>query len=125
MSEFRFRIEGDPPSWNHAYRDVIIKTKAGRSYRTRAKTQAATEYQTLATSRARDAMPEGWEPTEQLRIIYDFHFKRGRDADNALKMLNDSIAKGIGVNDSRFLPSVRSKTVGNKEPFVDVTIEPA
>lgn len=121
---FTFRIDGEPPSWNHAYRDVIIKTKAGKSYRTRAKTPAATAYQVLTTLRTKEAMPPGWTPSEQLRISYAFYFKRARDADNSLKMLNDAIAKGLGVNDSRFLPCVRSKSTGNKEPYVEVTIEP-
>lgn len=123
MSTFSFRIEGDPPSWNHAYRDVIIKTKTGKAYRTRAKTPAATAYQVLATMRAKEALPVGWTPSEQIRIVYDFYFKRGRDCDNALKMINDSVARALAVNDSRFLPCVRSKTTGNKEPYVEVTVE--
>lgn len=122
---FTFRIDGEPPSWNHSYRDVVIKTKAGRSYRTRAKTPAATAYQVLTTLMAREAVPPGWEPADQLRISYAFYFSRARDADNALKMLNDAIAKGIGVNDSRFLPCVRSKSSGHKAPWVEVTVEPA
>lgn len=122
MSAFTFRVEGDCPSWNHSYRDVVIRTKTGKTYRSRAKTEAATAYQLLVTLRAKEAAPPNWTASGQIRVTYAFYFKRNRDADNALKMLNDAVAKALDVNDSLFLPCVLSKTTGNKEPYVEVTV---
>lgn len=119
---FRFRIPGDPPSWNHAYKDVYI-TRNGVRTRTRAKTRETVDYQIAVGLIAKSAKPYGWTPGEQIRLTYDMNFKRDRDADNALKILNDAVAHALGVDDKRFLPCVRSKTKGNKNPFVDVEIE--
>jgi Holliday junction resolvase RusA-like endonuclease len=44
------------------------------------------------------------------------------DADNALKVLNDAIAIGLGIDDRRFLPHVVEKTTGNAEPSVLIQI---
>lgn len=122
MSAFTVRIPGDPPSWNHAYKDVYI-TRNGVRTRARAKTAEAVDYQVAVNLLVKSAKPVGWTAGEQVRLIYDMNFKRDRDADNALKLLNDAIARALGVDDKRFLPCVRTKTKGNRSPFVEVTIQ--
>jgi Holliday junction resolvase RusA-like endonuclease len=89
------------------------------------KSEGVEAYQLVASHAARRAKPSGWEPTHPkglLRINYWFFMARNIDSDNALKALNDAIAKGIGYDDKYFLPCVVSKEWGTKEPRVVVQI---
>ena len=118
-----FTLEGQPPSWNHSYHDVIIRPRNGVPFRTKAKTSEALQYQNDVGWIVRTARPSGWVPTPQVRLIYDFAFGRPMDADNAMKMLNDAVAHALGIDDKTFLPCARSLTTGNAKPSVTVTIE--
>ena len=113
-------IPGTPPSVNHSYRPVTIKG----SLRI-AKSKEALAYQVLVSYLVKTSRPRGWSPPDgNFRILYDFYLKRSIDCDNAMKALNDAIASAIGVNDARFLPCVKSKSVSSKEanPRVEVVI---
>ena len=132
---FSFVIPGQPPSVNHLYKIAtgVVKDKHGRPvlgpdgkaqrYRRMVKHDGVEQYQNLVGWIVKGARPKGWEASNRLRIRYWFFLKRDMDCDNALKALNDAIAKAIGVNDKIFLPCVQDKTIGNKEPYVKVEIE--
>lgn len=117
-------VPGQPPSTNHAYRIVIQRRKGGYPFRTLAKTPEAIAYQTAARMIVKAAMPSGWVPPKEIRLRYRLYLSERQDADNSLKLLNDSIAKAMRVDDSRFLPCVISRElVPAKEARVEVEIE--
>lgn len=115
---FWIRVPGSPPSWNHTYR--IIRLPSGRHGL--AKTAEGANYQLVVATLARQAKPTGWEPKGQLRVIYHLYLKRAMDADNVMKIINDGIATGLDVNDSRFLPCVEHLSTGNKFPRVEIEV---
>lgn len=98
--------------------------RGGGSHLQLAKTDEGWAYQMEATSIVRQHRPKGWFAGGQIRIRYWFRFKRAMDASNAIKLLEDAIAKGLGVDDSRFLPCVEELTIGNKNPGVTVEVQP-
>jgi len=131
---FQFTIPGQPPSWNQSYRHRTITLKdahgqpvlgndlqpkkVSRLY----KEQDVKTWQASVEMIARAAKPSGFAPRHQVVVGYQMYLERGLDADNVMKMLNDAIAKGIGVNDSRFLPVTLHKQSGVKNPRVVVII---
>lgn len=126
MASFRFRIPGQPPSWNDSYR-ITPNPRTKRLYLGKSDTSA--QYQLLiASPAARRAKPDGWKPEGRkakgwIRVRYWMHFGHVMDPDNALKMINDGIAHGLDVNDRWFLPCVVGVTTGNRDPYVEVEIE--
>lgn len=117
-------IPGQPPSTNHAYRIVTVR-RGSVPFRTLAKTEEAVAYQMGARLLVAAAKPSGWQPAAQVRLIYRLYLSHRQDADNSLKLLNDAIAKALGVNDDRFLPCVESKEiVPPKLARVEVSIGP-
>lgn len=88
-----------------------------------AKTDDGWDYQTEVTSIVRKHRPKGWAADGQIRIRYWFRFKRAMDASNAIKLLEDAIAKGLGVDDAIFLPCVEELTTGHKDPGVTVEVQ--
>jgi Holliday junction resolvase RusA-like endonuclease len=134
VTQFSFRVPGQPPSWNTSYRmrkanvkdrfgqpvigDDLRKKTVSRLF----KTDEARSYQDGVQMIARTARPSGFAPKGQIVVAYTFMLKRDMDCDNIMKMLNDAIAKALGVNDSRFLPVVLGKGTGVQEPFVSVAI---
>lgn len=121
MASFKFRIPGQPPSWNGSYR-ITPNRRTKKLYL--GKSVEAGQYQMLlASPAARRAKPDGWSPTGWIRVRYWMHFGHRMDPDNALKVINDGIAHGIDVNDKWFLPCVVEVTSGNKEPYVEIEVE--
>ena len=118
-------VPGVPPSVNHMYLPRVTMTATG-SYRSLRKADGVEEYQAIAAMFVKTTMPKAWRQalekhTGYICIRYWFHLKRDIDCDNALKALNDAVAKAIGVNDKRFLPHVVDKYVGkNEDPRVDL-----
>lgn len=89
-----------------------------------AKTDEGWEYQRLVvTPIARRAKPVGWAPTGQVRVRYWFRLGHWMDATNCLKLLEDGISEGIGVDDRHFLPSVEELTTGHKDPGVTIEVQ--
>lgn len=128
---FRFRVEGQPVSWNAAFR-----VTSGRGRAQISKTADAELWQQTVANACEKAKPRGWvQTTKQLRIRYWLHLNRLMDADNTLKLINDGVAHGLGlkvvkmklvpvINDNCFLPEVVELTTGNKEPHVIVEVAP-
>ena len=122
-SSFRFVIEGSPPSWNQAYRIVRVPHRGGGSHQQMAKTREAEEYQMyLVAPAARRARPPNWKPQGQVRVLYWIRLKRPMDADNALKLINDGVARGLGLDDKLFLPCVQELSTGHKRPHVEIEV---
>ena len=121
---FRFEIPGQPISWNRAYRIVRVPHRGGGSHLQLAKSDEGWEYQRLVVVPiVRRAKPAGWAPDGQVRVRYWFRLHRRMDATNCLKLLEDAIAEGLGVDDAIFLPSVEELTTGHKDPGVTVEVQ--
>ena len=111
-------------SWNVAYRIVKVRHRGGGSHLQLAKTDEGWEYQRFVVAPiVRRAKPKDWIPSGQVRVRYWFRLKRAMDATNCLKLLEDAIAEGLGVNDAIFLPSVEELTTGHKDPNVIVEVQ--
>jgi Holliday junction resolvase RusA-like endonuclease len=131
---FQFTIPGQPPSWNQSYRHrtVGLVDKHGqpvlgsdlqpKRVSRLFKNKDVKAWQASVEMIARAAKPTGFAPKNQVVVGYHMYLERGLDADNVMKMLNDAIAKGIGVNDSRFLPVTLHKQSGVKNPRVVVIV---
>lgn len=116
MKAFRFSVPGQPPSTNHIY----IRVRG--QWNKMAKAPGVEAYQNDVALLCRTARPSAFRPEGQIRVKYAFHLKRDADCDNLIKMLQDGIALGLGINDKWMLPCVITKTTGNKEPWTDIEI---
>ena len=114
---FRVDVPGQPPSWNASYRIITI-----RKHGSLKKMPPAATYQATVTDRTRIARPADFNPSGQVFICYQMFLKRNMDADNILKIANDAISVALDINDSRFLPVVLSKSSGNAEPRLVISI---
>ena len=110
-------VPGSPPSWNASYRIITL-----RGHGSLKKMGAAERYQSDVTRLVQVKRPTDFQPEGQLYICYQMFLWRSMDADNILKLVNDGIAMGLGLNDSRFLPVVLSKSTGHKEPRLVISI---
>lgn len=119
---FRVEIPGQPPSWNQSYRIIRLPRRTGGFYHSMKKTSEAESYQALVTHLTRQARPASFQPEGQIFICYQMFLKRDADCDNLAKITNDSLAIALDINDSRFLPVVLSKTSGNKEPRMVISL---
>jgi Holliday junction resolvase RusA-like endonuclease len=114
-----FTVPGRAPSVNHMY-------LAGRTYGSRRKAPGVEAWQAQVSLIVKSARPSGWVATGQVRLVFDFYLSRDADCDNLLKAIQDAIAPALGVNDSIFLPCVRSKTkVPTKQERIEVTVSNA
>lgn len=123
---FRFTVPGQPPSVNHLYKIAIGRTTGAdgrqKTYRRMVKTEGVETYQTSVGWIVKSAKPASWSCEGMIRITYWFYLKRDIDCDNAMKALNDAIAKSLGVDDRRFLPCVASKSTGHSKPYVEIEV---
>ena len=118
-------IPGQPPSWNHAYK-VTRRFRTNRRgeivpYAGIAKQDGARDWQEQVAHVIGVAKPSGWQwDGGQIRLVYRFYLERPADCDNLMKLLNDTIAAKIGVDDMHFLPCVMAKEV---VPMADARVE--
>lgn len=134
MTHFHFRVPGQPVSWNRSYRmgkrkvtdkhgqPVYGNDMQQKTISRQFKTDEARSYQDGVQMIARTAKPTGFDPKHQIIVAYEFELARAMDSDNTQKMLNDAIAKALGVNDARFLPVTLSLQSGSKDPCVRVYV---
>ncbi len=123
-TSFRFEVSGQPPSWNAAYRIVKIKGHGAL-----AKTPECLEYQMyLAAPAARRAKPADfpWVKPQQLRVRYWFQLGHWVDSTNCLKILEDGIAHGLGIDDRYYLSCIEELSTGHRDPrsIVEVSLMP-
>lgn len=133
-NHFRFTVPGQPVSWNASYRmgkrkvtdkfgqpvfnDQMQQKTISRQF----KTDEARAYQDGVQMIVKAAKPGDFNPKHQIIVGYQFHLARSMDCDNIMKMMNDALAKALGVNDSRFLPVTLMKQIGCKVPSVTVLV---
>lgn len=117
-------IPGQPPSWNHAYKQVTRRAANGRLFKGRAKTDDAVRYQAEVALIVGAARPAGWVHDGQSYVRLHVRLFLGHDIDatNIWKILEDAIARKLGIDDKWFLPCFDHKEVGVKEPYVEVVI---
>jgi hypothetical protein len=128
--EFWAEIPGQPPTWNSSYRIVHARARdqygapvfredgQPKTYSTLKKQDVVVAYQQAATYVIRTAKPSGFHPEGFLYVVYDLFLKRDIDADNVMKALNDTLAGCLDIDDKMFLPVVRTKVTGVKDPHV-------
>lgn len=124
-TSFRFEVPGQPPSWNAAYRIVTFK-KGGRSGL--AKTPVCEHYQWIASAIAKRSLPRDfpWVKPQQLRVRYWFRLDHWVDGTNLIKVLEDGVAHGLGIDDRYYLTCIEELSTGHKDPhaIVEVSILP-
>jgi Holliday junction resolvase RusA-like endonuclease len=113
----RFTIPAAPPSWNHAYRIARVNR-----HLTLVKTPQAKAYQEMVELIVKTARPSRWECPKEVFVVYRLALKRSMDSDNTLKLLNDAIARALGVDDRRFLPVVLERKIGVASPSTEVSL---
>ena len=110
-------VPGQPVSWDHAYITgrVPVRTTpegGGKIFVHRpVKTSKAARYQQDAQYIIQAAVPTGWKPTGQVRMIVDLYLVHDMDDDNALKLVRDAVQRATGVDDIKYLSCTRLKEV--------------
>lgn len=106
---WRFVIPGQPLSWNHAYKRVSYRSRQPdgslKTLNRMGKADGVEEWQNGIIQIAKTARPSGWTHPENtnVRIRYRFYTNPFIDTDNMKKLINDAIAKALGINDKWFL----------------------
>jgi Holliday junction resolvase RusA-like endonuclease len=129
-NSFRFRVPGQPPSVNHAYKIVRLKRRDGSTYQRFGKLPNVEQYQLVVKAIAHAAKPASWDPGEYLPkqgqglvlIRYWYYVKRDIDTDNTKKAINDALKWALEIDDKRFLAQDMWKETGHKEPYVEIEV---
>ena len=106
---WRFTIPGQPLSWNHAYKRVTYRKRREDGsmdvINRLGKVDGVEDWQNGIIQIAKTARPSGWTHPKDtpIRIRYSYYTNPLIDTDNMKKLVNDAIAKAIGVNDKWFL----------------------
>lgn len=115
-----------PPSINHQYATVNgrrLLSSAGRAY----KAQVGREVLiALAQSSARASLMARLQ-SEPLALSIRFFFTTAlrRDVDSGLKITQDAICEGLGLNDNRIVETHLYKQVDKLNPRIEVSLGPA
>ncbi len=121
MNHFRFTIPGQPPSWNQSYRHRTIEVGGKRVSRL-FKDKSVKAWQDDVVMITRAARPTGFAPRNRIIVGYQMYLAAKLDADNVFKMANDAIARGLGVNDSRFWPVTLHHQSNSKDPRLVILV---
>jgi hypothetical protein len=94
-----------------------------------AKTESCLEYQMyFASPAARRAKPVGfpWVKPQQLRVRYWFRLSHWVDGTNLIKILEDGIAHGLGIDDRYYLTCIEELSTGHANPhsIIEVSLLP-
>lgn len=118
-------IPGQPISWNHAYKRVNQRARDGRVFKGQARTEETKAYQRDVALIVGSARPSGWAHDGASYIHLNVRLYLGRDIDatNVWKILEDAIARKLGIDDKWFLVNFEHKETGVKDPRVEVTID--
>lgn len=86
------------------------------------------QYQMVAALIARRALPADfpWEKPQQLRVRYWFQLNHWVDGTNLIKILEDGVAHGLGIDDRYYLSCIEELSTGHKNPraIVEVSLMP-
>lgn len=114
-----------PPSVNHQYATVNgrrLLSSAGRAYKTQVGQRVVIA---LAQSPARAALVDRLQ-SEPLALSIRFFFTSAlrRDVDGGLKIAQDALCEGLGLNDNRIIETHLYKQVDRTHPRIEVTLSP-
>lgn len=132
MSEsWQFTIPGQPLSWNHAYKRVTYRQRTAQGLVTMnrmAKVAGVDEYQQMIEMLAKVARPSGWTHPKDtpIRLKYWYYINPSLDTDNMKKLINDALAKAIGINDRWFRTCdvlVEKVPVGQQKVVIEISNE--
>ena len=115
-----------PPSINHQYATVNgrrLLSSAGRAYKTQVGQQL---WIALAQSPSRNTLMHRLQ-SEPLALSIRFFFtsRLRRDVDGALKIAQDAMCEGLGLNDNRIVETHLYKDLDKTNPRIEVSLSPA
>jgi crossover junction endodeoxyribonuclease RusA len=112
-----------PPSINHQYASVNgrrLLSSAGRAYKTYAGQQVwLAVAQSPAGLFSRDRLQSG---PLALSIRFFFASPLRRDLDGGLKIAQDAVCEGLGLNDNRIIETHLYKQVDKADPRIEVSL---
>lgn len=115
-----------PPSINHQYATVNgrrILSSAGRAYKTQVGQQL---WVMLAQSPARASLMDRLQSGPlALSIRFFFTSALRRDVDGGLKIAQDALCEGLGLNDNRIIETHLYKDIDRTQPRIEVSLSPA
>jgi crossover junction endodeoxyribonuclease RusA len=115
-----------PPSVNHQYATVNgrrLISSAGRAYKAQV---GQLVWLKLAQSAHRAALLARLQ-SEWLALSIRFYFTSAlrRDVDGGLKIAQDALCEGLGINDNRIVETHLYKHVDKANPRIEVRLTPA
>lgn len=115
-----------PPSVNHQYATVNgrrLISSAGRTYKAQV---GQLVWLKLAQSTHRTALLARLQ-SEWLALSIRFYFTSalGRDIDGGLKIAQDALCEGLGINDNRIVETHLYKHIDRDNPRIEVYLTPA
>jgi crossover junction endodeoxyribonuclease RusA len=112
-----------PPSINHQYATVNgrrLLSSAGRAYKTQVGQQI---WVALAQSPARASLMNRLQSGSlALSIRFFFTSALRRDVDGGLKIAQDALCEGLGLNDNRIIETHLYKNVDKTHPRIEVSL---
>ncbi|HSA60945.1 MAG TPA: RusA family crossover junction endodeoxyribonuclease [Nitrospiraceae bacterium] len=112
-----------PPSINHQYATVNgrrILSSAGRAYKTQVGQQL---WVVLAQSPARASLVDRLQSGPlALSIRFFFTSALRRDVDGGLKIAQDALCEGLGLNDNRIIETHLYKDIDRTQPRIEVSL---
>ena len=112
-----------PPSINHQYATVNgrrLLSSAGRAYKTYVGQQV---WLALAQSPTRCSLRERFQSGPlALSIRFFFASALRRDLDGGLKIAQDAVCEGLGLNDNRIIETHLYKQVDKADPRIEVSL---
>lgn len=114
-----------PPSINHQYATVNgrrLLSSTGRAYKLQVAQQV---WLALSQSPHKEALLQRFR-TEPLALSIRFFFTSPvrRDIDGGLKIAQDALCEGLGVNDNRIVEAHLYKDMDRQHPRIEVTLSP-
>ncbi len=115
-----------PPSVNHQYATVNgrrLISSAGRAYKAQV---GQLVWLKLAQSTHRAALLTRLQ-SEWLALSIRFYFTSAlrRDVDGGLKIAQDALCEGLGINDNRIVETHLYKHIDKDNPRIEVRLTPA
>ncbi len=115
-----------PPSVNHQYATVNgrrLISSAGRAYKAQV---GQLVWLKLARSAHRAALLARLQ-SEWLALSIRFYFTSAlrRDVDGGLKIAQDALCEGLGINDNRIVETHLYKHIDKDNPRIEVRLTPA
>ncbi|MCP9450537.1 MAG: RusA family crossover junction endodeoxyribonuclease [Nitrospira sp.] len=115
-----------PPSINHQYATVNgrrLLSSAGRSYKAHVSRHI---WIALAQSPARASLLKRFQSTPlALSIHFYFTTPLRRDVDGGLKITQDAVCEGLGINDNRIVETHLYKRIDKLNPRIEVRLTTA